>query len=118
MEEALHLVAKTGNRKALSDIYRCAADLHLDIVSKEVNKNQKPSDAVLEKALNIVGECLAVYQELSDDAGQAQMWGRISNMHVMMKDGEAALAAGKESLRLCEKQEGKLPRDEAQALLT
>jgi len=109
--EALELASKTGNKKALAATYRAAVDLHMDIVHKDVDIGMRPSDQSVENALEVAAASLDVCQEQGDDSGQATMWVRLSNLYLILKEGEAAMTAAKEALRLCERSGGKMPKD-------
>jgi len=116
-KEALTLCEKAGDRKGEANALRAVASVHMQVLQREADKGVMPAPEVIDEVLAVTTESAALYQELSDNAGQAsaalQQYKagqasamlQLSGIHVINDDGDNALKAAKEALELSSKLE-------------
>jgi len=105
--EAMEITQKAADKQGEAKSTEVLAMVHMELVRKEVDLDITPSDKVMQDALWVTMQSLALWEELADTIGQATALLQLSQLHRFNKadpeHGKLALNAAKAALDIAQK---------------
>jgi len=101
--EAVEITQKAADRLGEAKATEVLAIVHLELAKKESDLEGKVGEKVVDDALWVSMQSLALWEELGDFAGQAAALLQLSQLHRLSKDGKLALDTAKAALDISQK---------------